>query len=96
MNNPTAPCGHCGHNKAAHSNGLGMCIGATCRCSRFMKETPKSRQVKAMSRALAVVIEMLEEWPTDDEKGRSIRIGSPSLNEKNNMIAQCRKALGTI
>jgi len=49
-----------------------------------------------MRQAIAVVIEMLEEWPTDDERNRNIRIGSPSLEEKTNMIAQLRKALATI
>lgn len=94
--NPTAPCAYCDHNKAAHTNGLGACIGVHCRCSRFIKQTPQTRQIKAMRQALAVVIEMLEEWPTDDEKHRNIRIGSPTLEEKNNMIKQLRKALTTM
>jgi hypothetical protein len=48
-----------------------------------------------MRQALTVVIEMLEEWPTDDETNRSIRIGSPSLKDKMNMISQLKKALVT-
>jgi hypothetical protein len=93
--NPTEPCGHCEHNKAAHQSGLGQCIGYHCRCSRFMKQTAQTRQIKAMRQGLSVVIEMLEEWPTDDEKNRSIRVGSPTLEEKTNMLAQLRKALAT-
>lgn len=95
MLGPTAPCGHCGHNKATHGNGLGMCNGYHCKCSRFMRETAQVRQVKAMRQGLAVVIEMLEEWPTDDEKNRSIRVGSPTFEEKRQMIEQLRKALAT-
>ena len=94
MNN--APCGFCDHGKAAHANGLGGCIAGYCRCSRYVKQTAQTRQIKAMRQAIAVVIEMLEEWPTDDERNRNIRIGSPSLEEKTNMIAQLRKALATI
>lgn len=48
-----------------------------------------------MRQGLAVVIEMLEEWPTDDEKNRSIRVGSPTFEEKRQMIEQLRKALAT-
>jgi hypothetical protein len=93
--NPTDPCGYCAHNKAVHQNGLGGCIGYKCRCSRFMKETPQTRQIRAMRQGLTVVIEMLEEWPTDDEQHRSIRVGSPTLEEKTNMLTQLRKALAT-
>lgn len=96
MSNPTDPCGHCDHNKVQHSNGLGMCIGYKCRCSRFVKQTAQTRQIRAMRNAIAVAIDMLEEWPTDDEKGRNVRVGSPTLQEKNNMIAQLRKAATTI
>lgn len=96
MLGPTAPCGYCDHNKATHSNGSGSCIGRCCRCSRFIKQTPQTRQIKAMRQALSVVIEMLEEWPTDDEKNRSIRVGSPTLAEKTNMLSQLRKALATV
>lgn len=90
------PCGYCDHYKATHSNGLGACIGVHCRCSRFIKQTPQTRQIKAMRNAIGVVIEMLEEWPTDDEKGRNIRVGSPTLQEKANMITQLRKAVATL
>jgi hypothetical protein len=93
--NPTAPCGHCGHNKVAHSNGLGQCIGYHCKCSRYVKETAQIRQIAAMRQAISVAIDMLEEWPTDDEKNRSIRLGSPTLEEKNNMIKQLKRALAT-
>jgi hypothetical protein len=97
MINPTAPCGDCGHNKVQHTNGLGGCIGGPyCKCSRFSKETPQSRQIKAMRQAISAVVEMLEEWPSDDERNRNIRVGSPSLEEKTNMIAQLRKALATV
>lgn len=94
MSNP--PCGDCDHGKMAHQNGLGGCIGYKCRCSRFIKQTPQTRQVKAMRQAIAVVIDMLEEWPTDDEKNRNIRVGSPSFEEKTNMLAQLRKAMATL
>jgi hypothetical protein len=48
-----------------------------------------------MRQGLCVVIEMLEEWPTDDEKNRNVRAGSPTLEEKTNMLTQLRKALAT-
>jgi len=94
--NPTAPCGHCGHHKAAHGNGLGQCIGHLCRCSRYVKETPQTRQIAAMRQAISSAIEMLEEWPTDDERNRNIRVGSPTLEDKTNMLKQLRKALATL
>ena len=93
---PTAPCGTCDHNKAAHRSGRGMCIGYHCWCTRFIEQTPQIRQIKAMRQAIAVVVDMLEEWPTDDEKNRNIRVGSPTLEEKTSMIAQLRKALATL
>ncbi len=95
MLGPTAPCGNCEHNKASHGNGMGMCIINRCHCSRFTKETAQVRQIRAMRQGLSVVIDMLEEWPTDDEKNRSIRIGSPTFTEKCQMIAQLKKALAT-
>jgi hypothetical protein len=93
--NATDPCGNCDHNKASHSNGIGLCIGYHCHCSRYIKQTAQVRQIKAMRQALSVVIDMLEEWPTDDEKNRNIRVGSPTFTEKTQMIAQLRKALET-
>ena len=57
--------------------------------------TPQTRQIKAMRNAIAVVIDMLEDWPTEDETNRSIRIGSPTLKEKSDMIAQLKRALAT-
>ena len=32
-------CGYCGHPKAMHYGGRGMCSGPRCHCSRF--ERPK-------------------------------------------------------
>ncbi len=93
--NATEPCGDCNHHKAAHHNGRGMCNGYHCKCSRYAKQTAQSRQIKAMRQAIAVVIDMLEEWPADDEKNRSIRIGSPTFEEKAAMIEQLRKAQAT-
>jgi hypothetical protein len=61
-----------------------------------MKETSQTRQIKAMRQAIGAAIEMLEEWPADDEKNRNIRIGSPTLQEKTNIITQLRKAVATL
>ena len=72
-----------------------MCIGHHCHCSRFIKETSQIRKIRAMRDGLSVVIEMLEEWPTEDEKNRDIRVGSPTFQEKSQMINQLRKALAT-
>ncbi len=95
MLGPTAPCGNCGHHKVAHGNGLGLCHGYYCGCARFMRETAQVRQIKAMRQALLAVIEMLEDWPTDDEKHRNIHTGSPTFEEKSQMINQLRGALTT-
>jgi len=49
-----------------------------------------------MRQAISSAIEMLEEWPTDDERNRNIRVGSPTLEDKTNMLKQLRKALATL
>ncbi len=81
MNNPT--CGYCDHGKVAHTNGLWSCIGYKCRCSRFQKQTAQTRQIRAMRSVLTVVIEMLQEWPTDDEKNRNYSRRFSYVSRKN-------------